>query len=191
MDYNYIESLVISAKEGDNLSKELLVEEFKPYILNISKTTYIYGYDIFDIQNECYRILFKCLNLYNPEKHRFVAYAIVGIKQSLNNLIRKDNYRSKFEGRKVFSLLDDEKDSLVCDELNPEEALCEASYYEYLAKIVDTLNKEERELISFIFYKGNTVKNYAKLKDMCYTTAILKRKNVLNKIYTHLSRASI
>ena len=45
MDYEYIESLVQKSKEGDTLSKEKLVSEFRPLILNIVKRTFLHGYD--------------------------------------------------------------------------------------------------------------------------------------------------
>ncbi|MBD7912047.1 MULTISPECIES: helix-turn-helix domain-containing protein [Clostridium] len=50
MNYDYIESLVISAKSGDKASKEKLIEEFKPFIINFSQKTYIDRYDLEDIQ---------------------------------------------------------------------------------------------------------------------------------------------
>ena len=59
MNYDYIESLVIKSKDGDEESKEKLVNEFKPFIINLSKRTFIHGYEFQDIMNECYRILFK------------------------------------------------------------------------------------------------------------------------------------
>ena len=111
MDYNYVESLAINAKQGDEKSKELIIKEFESYISSLSRNTFIYGYDVSDIKSECYKTLFTCLKLYNFKNHRFVAYAINGIKQHLHYLIRSDNYRSIFEGKKVFSLLDNGEDS--------------------------------------------------------------------------------
>lgn len=75
MNYDYIENLVIKSKDGDEESKEKLVNEFKPFIINLSKRTFIHGYDFEDIMNECYRILFKCVSYYKPNTQRFVAYA--------------------------------------------------------------------------------------------------------------------
>jgi hypothetical protein len=54
-------------------SKEKLAQEFRPFLLNISKRTFIDGYEMHYIQNECYKPLFKCVSLYNLERHRFVA----------------------------------------------------------------------------------------------------------------------
>ena len=98
MNYSQIESLVKSSKHGNSASKELLAEAFKPFILNISKRTFINGYDFYDIQNECFKILFHCVSLYNPENNKFVAYATNGIRKSLNDLIKKSKNRSHAEG---------------------------------------------------------------------------------------------
>ncbi len=65
MDYKYIETLARKAKDGDVHSKEQLAEEFKPFIINLANKTFIHGYDFYDLQNECYHSLFKCLSLYN------------------------------------------------------------------------------------------------------------------------------
>ena len=92
MNYDYIESLVRQSKDGDINSKEKLLEEFKPFIINISKRTFIYGYEFEDIINECYRILLKCISLYKIENHRFVAYATNGIKNNINDLHIVANY---------------------------------------------------------------------------------------------------
>ena len=88
MNYDYIEDLVRKSKDGDKTSKEKLIEEFRPFITNLSKRTFIPGYDFDDFRNECYRILFKCISLYRTESHRFVAYATNGIKNNINDLIR-------------------------------------------------------------------------------------------------------
>ena len=90
MDYDYIENLVILSKTGDEYSKEKLIEEFRPFIINLSKKTLIPGYEFDDIVNECYIALFKCISLYKTEMHRFVAYATNGIKNNIHDLIRKN-----------------------------------------------------------------------------------------------------
>ena len=56
MDYEYIESLVLQAKDGNEDAKEKLCFEFKPLIMKTSSRTFIHGYDFQDIENECYRM---------------------------------------------------------------------------------------------------------------------------------------
>ena len=58
MDYNYVESLAVNAKQGDEKSKELIIKEFESYISSLSRNTFIYGYDVSDIKSECYKTLF-------------------------------------------------------------------------------------------------------------------------------------
>lgn len=191
MDYNYVESLAIAVKQGDENSKELIIKEFESYISSLSHNTFIYGYDVSDIKSECHKVLLTCLKSYNITTHRFVAYGINAIKQHLNYLIRNDNNRSKFEGKQVFSLLDDDEDSLICSQITAEENMCAQSYHNSLNEFVNRLSKEEKDLISFIFYKDNTVKDYAKIKNIPYTTAIYRRDNALKNLQSYLLKINI
>ena len=186
MDFNYIEELVKKCKADDKLSKEKLAEEFRPLIFNISKRTFIDGYEMHYIQNECYRSLFKCVSLYNLEKHRFVAYATNAIKNNMNDLIKKIKIRSSTEGNEALSLHDDIEKDLPSHDVNLEDLLCDRCDYEDLRLAISNLIVEEKELIDFIFFKNNTVQSYAYFKNLCYSTACLK-KVTLKKIFNHIS----
>ncbi|MFW2487759.1 sigma-70 family RNA polymerase sigma factor [Clostridium chromiireducens] len=187
MDFNYIETLVTKCKNNDELSKEKLANEFKPLILNISKRTFIDGYDIHDIQNECYQHLFKCVSMYNLDKHRFVAYATNAIKNNINDLIKKIKNRSSTEGYAALSLCDNFEKDLPSQEVSLEDLLCDRCDYDELRLALNNLTKDEMELIDFVFFKNNTVQNYAYLKNMCYSTAILRKKLTLKKISNYIS----
>lgn len=181
MDFKYVEMLAKKSKNGDNLSKEKLIEEFKPFIKNLSRKTFIHGYDKDDIENECYKNLFKCLNSYNLEKHRFVAYATNGIKNNLNDLIRKTKNRDNSEGSSALTLTDNLEYTLSNNE-NLEEVLCNQCDLKMLKIAIKNLTEEEQELIDFIFFKNNTIKLYSDLKNMCYSTAVNRKTVTLRKI---------
>ncbi|WP_252231695.1 sigma-70 family RNA polymerase sigma factor [Clostridium sp. ZBS15] len=181
MDLKYVEMLAKKSKDGDNLSKEKLIEEFRPFIRNLSRKTFIHGYDKNDIENECYKNLFKCLNSYNLEKHRFVAYATNGIKNNLNDLIKKSKNRDNSEGSSALTLTDNLEHTLSNNE-NLEEMLCNQCDLKMLKVAIENLTEEEQELIDFIFFKNNTVKLYSNLKDMCYSTAAKRKIVALKKI---------
>jgi RNA polymerase sigma factor (sigma-70 family) len=187
MNFEYIEELVTNCKNGDALSKENLAGEFKPLILNISKRTFIDGYEIQDIQNQCYETLFKCVSLYNLEKHRFVAYATNSIKNNINDLIKRIKIRSSTEGNDALSLHDDVEKDLPDMDINLEDLLCEECDYEELRSALNNLTEEEKQLIDFIFYKNNTVQTYAYYKNLCYSTANLKKKVTLKKILNYMN----
>ncbi len=182
MDLKYVEMLAKKSKDGDNLSKENLIEEFRPFIRNLSRKTFIHGYDKNDIENECYKNLFKCLNSYDLEKHRFVAYATNGIKNNLNDLIRKTKNRDNSEGSCALTLSDDLEDALPSNEPNLEDMLCNECDLDLLKYAIKKLTKEEQELIDFIFFKNNTIRLYSNLKNMCYSTAAKRKMDVLKKI---------
>ncbi|KAI3345064.1 sigma-70 family RNA polymerase sigma factor [Clostridium botulinum] len=182
MDLKYVEILAKKSKDGDNLSKENLIEEFRPFIRNLSRKTFIHGYDKNDIENECYKNLFKCLNSYDLEKHRFVAYATNGIKNNLNDLIRKTKNRDNSEGSCALTLSDNLEDALPSNEPNLEDMLCNECDLDLLKYAIKKLTKEEQELIDFIFFKNNTIRLYSSLKNMCYSTAAKRKMDILKKI---------
>ncbi|GAA0077254.1 sigma-70 family RNA polymerase sigma factor [Clostridium sp. CTA-5] len=186
MDYNYIENLVRKSKDGDKLSKEKLIEEFRPFILNLSKRTFIDGYDLYDVQNECYKNLLKCLKSYNLEKHRFVAYATNGIKNNINDLIKRSKNRSSTEGYEALTLCDNLEHTLPSDNSNLEDILCDKCAFQTLRLAINNLSEEEKELIDFVFFKNNTIKLYSDLKDMCYSTAVNRKTNALRKINKYI-----
>lgn len=187
MDFNEIEALVANAKAENKLSKEKLAEEFKPFIINISNKTFIDGYEKQDIQNECFRILFKCVSIYNLEKHRFVAYATNGIKNSINDLITKSMNRSSSEGSEALILSDNLEHTIPSTADTLEDLLCNKADSELLIQAFDNLTKEEKELIIFVYFKNNPLKTYAYWKNMRYSTATRKKKTILNKMKQHLS----
>lgn len=187
MDFNYIESLVCKCKNGDMISKEKLANEFRPLIINISKRTFIDGYDRNDIKNECYHSLFKCLSLYNLEKHKFVAYATNAIKNNMNDLIKHIKTRSSTNGNDALSLHADVEKNLPSQDMSLEDLFCDKCDSEDLKLAINNLTEEEKELIDFIFFKNNTIQDYAYYKNMCYSTACLKKKIILKKIYDYIS----
>lgn len=179
MDYIQIESLVKSSKQGNPDSKELLAQAFKPFILKISQRTFINGYDFYDIQNECFKILFHCLSLYKTENNRFVAYATSGIRKSLNDLIKKSKNRSHAEGNEALILSGSLEHVLASETPTIEEILCEKADYEIVISALSKLPQKEKDLITYVFIKQNTVREYAKLININYTTAIYIKNNAL------------
>ena len=187
MDFKEIEDLVIAAKAQNELSKEKLAKEFTPFIINLSNKTFINGYDTKDIQHECYRILFKCVSVYKLEKHRFVAYATNGIKNSINDLIRKSKNRNSSEGFEALTLSDNLEHILPSTDCGLDEMLCNKADFELSKEVFDNLSKEEKELITFVYFKNNSLQTYAYWKNMCYSTANRKKRTILKKMKQLLS----
>ena len=190
MDYKYIEKLVKNSKDGDEISKEKLVKEFTPYILNLCSKTFIHGYEFSDLENECFKSLFKCVSPYKLENHRFVAYATNGIKNSIYDLIRKSQNRKKFDGNESLIITDEFQDNLICDSINIEDLICRKFYYNDIHNTIKNLSENEQEIIKFLFFSTNahkkTIKEFSALKNISYACALKRRKNALKKLENHL-----
>ncbi|CAI3677366.1 putative ECF RNA polymerase sigma factor [Clostridium neonatale] len=186
MNYTQIESLVQSSRQGNHTSKELLAEAFKPFILNISKRTFINGYDFYDVQSECYKILFNCVSLYKPETNKFVAYATSGIKKSLNDLIKKSKNRSHAEGHEALILCGYLEHLLPSEIPTTEEMLCEKADYEIVTSALSKLPSKEKELITYVFLENNTVRAYAAFHNINYSTAIFIKNNALKILFDEI-----
>lgn len=187
MNYEYIEKLVNEAKAGSLQAKENLTIEFTPLINSISKKTYIHGYDISDIRNECFKTLFICIDKYKLDTHRFVAYATNSIKNNINCLITKIINRSNMDGLNTLSLCDNLEYYISSYAPSPEEELCNSSINDELAFALNNkLSEEEKDLISFLFFKHNTLTNYSYYKNISYVTAHKRKKKVLEKLKKYI-----
>lgn len=121
------------------------------------------------------------------DTHRFVAYATNGIKNSINYLIKHSIKYKDINGAYTHTLTPEIEQSLKSDEMNTEELLCAKCDCEQLKYALSKLNKKESELIASIFFQGTTVKNYAKEKDLSYSTIIKRKRSILNKLFNHIN----
>lgn len=191
MDFSYIEMLVKKAKDGDSSSSEKLAHEFQPFIINISKKTFIDGYDFQDIMNECYKILFRCVEIYDTSRNRFVAYATNGIKNSIYYLVTKSIKFSSIHGKGTEILSDDLIHSVVSPDMSTEDLICKKCDLEPLKYALDKLNPSELQLIENIYFKGMKVKDYASTNNISYSYATKKKRAVLDKMYMHINKYSL
>jgi RNA polymerase sigma factor (sigma-70 family) len=188
MDFEKIENLALLSKEGDVSSKEALVKEFTPFILNLSKKSHVNGYEFEDLKSECFITLFKCLEVYDPQRHRFIAYAMNAIKNSIHTLIRNSVRREYKEGPKTLILDDSLEHVLFYNGDFIEEELYKNSLNSKLKAIIKDLTFQEQDLINYVFYKKYTVKRYASLRGMSYSRAYNMKVSVLNKLKSTLDK---
>lgn len=187
MNYNYIENLVKQCKDGNESSKEKLIEEFRPFIINLSKRTFIPGYDFDDFKNECYRILFRCILLYKIESHRFVAYATNGIKNSINDLIRRNIQTNNIHGSGAAVYDNYVEETYKTDDPEITDILCSQYDSDCLKYALNKLTEDEIDLIHHLFYENKTLKSYTNKKVMCYSSAVKMKRYVLDKIFMHIN----
>jgi len=186
MNFDKIENLVLLAKNSDELAKEKLVQEFKPFIINISNKSFINGYEPCDTQNECYQTLFKCLTYYNLDTHRFVAYATNAIKNTVYYLIRTSVKKSDTEGSKTLIFTETLENVITCNIKGNEEGSISEANSEKLEFAINNLSTQEKEILIFVIAHKNSIKDYAKLRQMNYSTAVKKKNIALDKLKKHM-----
>ena len=187
MNYDYIENLVIQSKDGDESSKEKLIEEFRPFIINLSKRTFIPGYDYDDFKNECYRILFRCILLYKTESHRFVAYATNGIKNSINDLLRRNIQTNNIHGSGAAVYDNYVEETYKTDFPEITDILCSQYDNDCLKYALNELTQDEIDLINHLFYENKTLKSYTDEKCICYSYAVKKKRYILDKLFMYVN----
>ena len=187
MNYDYIENLVKQCKAGNESSKEKLIEEFRPFIINLSKRTFIPGYDYDDFKNECYRILFRCILLYKIESHRFVAYATNGIKNSINDLIRRNIQTNNIHGSGATVYDNYVEETYKADTLEITDILCSEYDNDCLKYALNKLTQDEIDLIHHLFYENKTLKSYTNKKGICYSYAVKKKRYILDKLFMYVN----
>ena len=187
MDYEIIEKLVLKAKEHDKNAKEDIINRFKPYIITISKSTHIHGYDFYDIQNECVKTVLSCIHSYNPENKKFVGYVLTSIRNTVKQLIKKTERRKNSEGIEAL-ILDDNLDLILySEEQSTLDFLCDKCDLMILREAIESLKHEDQELIRYIFFDKKTLRSYADFKKICYTTANKRKNLVLSKILSYIN----
>lgn len=190
MDSNEIESLVKLAKANDKSAKEELMVKFTSMILNLSKRSFVNSYEFADIKNECYHTLFKCVSLYNSDKHRFVAYATSSIKNSVNLLIRTSIRRNGSEGPEAF-ILDGKLENTICSGLEDfDSIMLNKVYRNRLNAALQILSSNEDELVKYVYFEKHSLKNYSQYKKIPYASVIDMKNEILYKLKKTLNAQS-
>lgn len=186
MNCEYIENLVIDAKIGDLNAKKTLIQEFTPFVNSISRKIFIHGYERCDIKNECFLTLCDCISKYKLNTNSFVGYATNSIKNNLNVLITRLVKRNDFDG--IFSLSDDLENTVSLNHvIEQENKFLEYEYNRLLSAIKNNLNDSEKDLVFFLFFKNNTLTNYAYYENISYVTASKRKKKVLEKLKNNIT----
>lgn len=185
MDFESIETLACQAKVGDKKAKEELIKAFRPFIINFSKKAFIPGYEISDVENECYRILLKSLAKYDTTTHKFVAYGTNSIKNGIYDILRQKKKSEKSGSAFTIVSLDNFFENSAIDIPYIDPIINSDSKFE-LTKALDLLDSNEKDLIDFVYYRDKTLKEYSKTHGLNYNACLKKKKRILSKLSNKL-----
>lgn len=118
--------------------------------------------------------------------HRFVAYATNGIKNNINDLIRKNVKINKICGPSI--ILDNYvEETLKADIPETAELLCGKYDSECLKYAMNQLSSDELTLVIYLFYENKTLKSYAHEKGLSYSYVVKMKRYVLDKIFMYIN----
>jgi RNA polymerase sigma factor (sigma-70 family) len=181
---------IIKAKQGDKEALEYIIKRFTPFIIKTARSIYINGQDIEDLIQIGKISVMKAVDKYDITRvNGFVSYVMSAVTRNFYNLIRSRVRQGttcslNSQNSEGFELMD----SLQSD-FNMEEDYEKREEKLMLMKVLEKLSKEEGELINWIYFKNKTLEKYAREKDICYKTALNRKKKVLIKLRDFLDKS--
>lgn len=177
-----LEESALKAQGGDKKSLEDLFIYFKPYIVKQAHCIYVKGYDIDDLIQIGYVSLIKAIKMYKPLNKNFNYYALASIKRNFYYLIRQEarhngEYSIEFETGDGLTLADS-----IEDKFNLEEDYVKKEGMERLKENLKLLNKEEKELIKWVYFDKKSLKEYTGVKGITYHQGRYKIQKVLQML---------
>lgn len=190
MDLKQIEQCVVKAKQGDNESILMLLNQYKPFIFKIANKYYVSYLDIYDLVQTAYVALINAIDKYNLGSNTFSSYAYQTISNSILDLTRRNirhsdnvslNEKISNEGNAEFI------ESLM-SETDIEDDFIKIENFNELRSALSTLSEDEFELIFLVYYNGVSIKTYAERKNMEYFRAIRKKNRILRKLKMEIKK---
>ncbi|MBU3106962.1 sigma factor [Clostridium gasigenes] len=182
-EFNELNLLLINAQNGDVSAKELLIKKYYCFIVSQTKGIYLNGFTFDDLVQSGIETVLRSINTFNITRgiEVFTPYVILSIKNNFNYLCRKE-----IRYNEVVSLNTIVKDNMesmdfIPDTTNLEEVILKTITSNKLLFLLKLLDKEELELIKFLYLDDNGEKGYLSIysklkgKDYYYCTCLKKR----------------
>lgn len=175
MNANEINSLVISAQNGDNASILKLFQNYQPFINNFLKTIYSKIYETNDLKQECYITLVSCIKSYNFT-YPFTSYYIKSVKNNIYNLIKHS---------KEANLIHCNYDFIV-SETTLEDLLIQKIDIKKLYSCLNSLKDSDRKIIIDYYFNNLSLTEIARKNNLKYITLVKKRNRIIKYLKNNM-----
>jgi RNA polymerase sigma factor (sigma-70 family) len=185
LDYYEIETSVIGAKNGNQEDLLKVLNQYKPFIFKTARNFTIKNHDIYDLEQIGYMAIINALQKYRTGSCTFSSYAYESIKNAFRYTARQNfKHQREFSLNSAIDPYESSSEYIDCiDSLeNIEETVLSSQEAFAMKKAVSKLPPQELELISMVYYKGVSLKDYAAKKGMTYQQASRKKDFVLHKL---------
>ena len=151
-------------------------EKLAPLRRKFISETYIGGFEKSDIEQECFLLLHKALQRYDPQIGvPFECYYKVVLNGCRANETRKKvNTEVAYEEESFFFLID--------EEVNIERDVERKMIEEEITRLIALLDEKEKEVIEAYYFQNKTIKEIADLEGSTYKAVECRKRRALLKM---------
>ena len=183
--------LIKKAKNGDKESLFLIIKKFEKYIYSKCVRTYVAGFNLEDIYQECVKELINAIYKYDLKKgdKPIVSYLTRSIENCPKMLIRKyvnkpvcTSLNIKVQGdEELPEILD-----MLADEKTTEEIILNREEKKKLYEAINSIPQKEKDIILNIYFYNVKIKDYASKNNMSAKYLSKIKKRALERLRTLL-----
>lgn len=175
------------AKEKDQDATLTLINKYSPLVDKYSRIYKLKDYEKSDLQQEGKIAIINAINKFDLSKNPnvFDGYVINSIRNKYGTLARTHIKRNTEWSLNIPTNNEDSSEiiDLIQDTIDLEKSYITSEQISRLQLAINTLSKEELELINTVYIKkSNSLLNYCKENNLTYHTSRMKLKKSLKKL---------
>lgn len=175
------------AKEKDQNATLKLINKYSPLVDKYSRIYKLKDYEKSDLQQEGKIAIINAIDKFDLSKNPnvFDGYVINSIRNKYGTLARTHIKRNSESSLNILTNTEDSSEiiDLLQDALDLEKSYITSEQISRLQLAINTLSKEELELINIVYIKkSHSLLNYCKENNLTYHTSRMKLKNSLKKL---------
>ena len=178
-----IQETVRKAKQGDQEAIQFLINQYKPFIIKQCSKYKIPSYDTEDLIQYSYLSVLKAIKLYNFGSTHFTTYVMTSISNNLGDLLRKNI--------KLYRELQEEQGfnmDYADNTFGVEDIVIDKDDTERVKVAVETLSKDEQELLKALYEKDMPILAIAEAQGYSYSGIRKKKRRILKSLKKILER---
>ena len=189
--YKIIDELLEKSRDGDQLSKEMLLAKLRPLIISSINKYYPNSRDFEDLIQDGNILILECINSFDPSKG---VYFLGYVKTML-----KYNYLQNHRVKRTISLnrpigedIEGEMiDLLICEDLEPSEVILMWEKDEMLSKCLSVLTERQREIVIYFYIEKFSIGKIANRLNISYRTVVNTKTKAIKKLQNELINNSL
>lgn len=175
------------AKEKDQDATLTLINKYSPLVDKYSRIYKLKDYEKSDLQQEGKIAIINAIDKFDLSKNPNVldGYVINSIRNKYGTLARTHIKRNTESSLNIPTNNEDSSEiiDLIQDTIDLEKSYINSEQISRLQLAINTLSKEELELINIVYIKkSNSLLNYCKENNLTYHTSRMKLKKSLKKL---------